>query len=219
MNCVLPDAGIPHRHARGVQRQRRGADPRRGDDRFPLRHPRCPGAFRYRGGPDLHWARSSAAACPSAHSGASARSWNRSPRWDPCTRPAPCPGNPIAMAAGLATMRHHLPTRLLRAAVRAHAAALRGACSAAPTLPAYPLPPTTRAPCSAASSPTSDTVTNYAEVMACDTGRLRALLPHDARPRGIHGSGVLRGGLHVSGAHGCRYRADRRGRRHGIRAL
>ena len=50
-------------------------------------------------------ARSSAAGCRWAHSAASARSWRRSHRSDPVYQAGTLSGNPLAVAAGLATLR------------------------------------------------------------------------------------------------------------------
>ena len=65
---------------------------------------RGPGALRRRCRTSPRSARSSAAACRSARSAAAARSWRRWRRSAAPTRPARCRGNPLAMAAGIATL-------------------------------------------------------------------------------------------------------------------
>ena len=77
---------------------------RRGDDRFPPRTRRRPDPFR--GHPDLTvWARSSAAACRRPPMGPR---HDHGPRFarGPIYQAGTLSGNPLAMAAGLATLRN-----------------------------------------------------------------------------------------------------------------
>ena len=91
--------------ASSAHASRRAADLRRGDHRLPRRLGRRPGAATACGPISRASARSSAAACRSAPTAARARSWSASRRSGGVYQAGTLSGNPLAVAAGLATLR------------------------------------------------------------------------------------------------------------------
>ena len=106
MNCVLPRAGIPRRRCATLCDQHGArADLRRSDDRLSRRARRRAGAVRHHAGPDDARQDRSAAACRSARSAARARHHGTaSRRSGPVYQAGTLSGNPVAVAAGLATL-------------------------------------------------------------------------------------------------------------------
>ena len=98
-------AGLPRSAARATARATAPLlDLRRGDDRLPRRARRRAGALRHHARPDDARARSSAAACRSARSAAGATIMERIAPLGPVYQAGTLSGNPVAMAAGLATL-------------------------------------------------------------------------------------------------------------------
>ena len=105
MGLVPPDDGLPRAAARARRRQRRAADLRRGDHRLPRRARRRAGAHRRACPTSRSWARSSAAACRPPPSAARATLMERIAPAGDVYQAGTLSGNPLAVAAGLATLR------------------------------------------------------------------------------------------------------------------
>ena len=104
MGCVPPQAGYLAGSARDHQREGALLHLRRGDDRVPRGVRRRFGALRTSSPTSRRWARSSAAACRWALMAARRSSWTWSRPLGPVYQAGTLSGNPLAMAAGIATL-------------------------------------------------------------------------------------------------------------------
>jgi glutamate-1-semialdehyde 2,1-aminomutase len=152
---------------------------------------------------------------PVGASAASARSWNRSPPW------ARVPGrHPVGQSdchgRGPGDHGHHLATRLLRALFE-HTRQLCEGMQRGADAAGVPFTTNHAGTMFGGFFTERDTVTNYADVMACDTDAFARFF-HTCWTSGYtwHRRPTRRASCQRHTR--TRYRADRRGRRHGIRS-
>ena len=115
MNLVMPRAGFPAGLARDLRPLRRGADLRRGDDRLSRASARRAGPLRRHAGPD-----DARQGDRRRHAGRrvrrQARDHGKIAPLGPVYQAGTLSGNPVAVAAGLATLRGNRGARILRSA-------------------------------------------------------------------------------------------------------
>ena len=104
MNLVKPDRRIPGGDARAVHPARRAADFRRSDDRLPRRPAAARRSCSASAPTSPRSARSSAAACRWAPSAAARDIMDKLAPLGPVYQAGTLSGNPVAVAAGLATL-------------------------------------------------------------------------------------------------------------------
>ena len=102
--CIPPAPGYLARPARAHPPRRRAAHRRRSHDRLPRRARRRTASSTRSTPTSSRSAKSSAEACPSASSAASANSWIMLAPLGPVYQAGTLSGNPLAMAAGIATV-------------------------------------------------------------------------------------------------------------------
>ena len=191
MGVVPPEEGFLEFLREATRDGRRAADLRRGDHRLPRRPRRRPGALRGRARPDR--ARQGARRRPAGGGlrRAARERWSGSPRPATCTRPGTLSGNPLAVAAGLATLRA-ARRRGLRAPRRAHRAPRRRAAELAEDRPLQ-----------VASAPglltlffSAEPVTDFGAASACDLDAharfCRAMLDARGLPAAVPVRGLVR---------------------------
>ena len=207
MGVVPPDAGLPRAAARAGRPRRRAAHLRRGDHRLPRRPRRRAGALRRAARPDDHG---------QDHRRRPARRRLRRARGELMERIAPAgdvyqagtlSGNPLAVAAGLATLARLDAAAYARLAETSPSALARGLrrprrARAAPvsvqTVPGL----LDRVLQRRAGRPTTPAPPRA-------TSRLRRLVPRPARPRRVPAGLAVRGLVPVARALRRRRRADR----------
>ena len=175
---------------------------------FRVDRARRAGALRHHAGP--HHARQGDRRrhAGRARSAGGATSWRRSRRSGRCIRPGRCPGNPVAVAAGLATLEASVRSRVLRSAVRDHDAALVDGLNALAAKRGVAFSARTSAACSACFSAARPPAV-VRRGHAIGQGALQPLLPRHARGGVYFAPSAYEAGF-VSGAHACRRSSPRR---------
>ena len=192
MGVVPPLRRLQRRAAPDHRRARRAADPRRGDDRLPGLARRA-GTASTRVDADLFtFGKVMGGGLPAAAFGGRADVMDQLAPAGPVYQAGTLSGNPVAVAAGLATLRHCTDE------VYAHcdevAAALRGAgqrrrCRRRRRRTACSTPAT----CSRSSSADGAGARLRRRPGSQDVAALHRLLPRDARPRGLPAAVGVRG--------------------------